>query len=61
MSLRNVERDLPFCNWYLLQNNRETFVLEAASFPSDTKIVFQVVPNIMGLRSIFLIKENLLL
>ena len=36
-------------------------MLEAASFPSDTKIVSQVVPNIMGLRSIFLIKENLLL
>ena len=36
-------------------------MLETASFPSDTKIVSQVVPNIMGLRSIFLIKDNLLL
>ena len=40
-------------------------MLEATSFPSDNKIVSQVVRNIMGLRStaeeVFLIKENLLL
>ena len=50
-SLHNVERDLPFRNTYLLQNNCQTFMLEAASFPSDNKIVSQVVRNIMGLRS----------
>ena len=38
-----------FCNPYLLQNNCKTFMLEAASFPSDNKIVSQVVHNIMGL------------
>ena len=59
-SLHNVERDLPFCHPYLLQNNCETFMLEAASFPSDNKIVSQVVHNIMGLTQQRLRKFSLL-
>ena len=60
-----AERDLPFCNPYLLQNNCETFILkEAVSFPSNNKIVSQVARNIMGLtqpvEEIFPVEENLL-